>query len=223
MGPHRPNNSAIFAAFGVLLAAAGCDRALARGPGDVTTTRATVTPRPESLPAATHTVDASGFVDNGGRFAEDRVRTEMSGMRVTEMGAQRVTGTPGSGLPVPFLDPKTPARPRERPIPDMPGRATAAGAPSEAVAGRIAEAQCDRARSCGRVGGDKAWPSAVTCMEGSTSIAREELGSAGCPDGFDAEVVASCLSALRLAACNARVDSLAALPECNPRSLCLAR
>lgn len=91
-----------------LVAAAGCDRAPARCPSGVTATSASM--RPEARSSSPRTVDAAGFVDNGGRTSTDSARTEMSGMRATETGAERPTGTPGVGLPIP-IEPSPPRRP----------------------------------------------------------------------------------------------------------------
>lgn len=64
----------------------------------------------QARPAASRTVDDAGFVDNAGRPSSETARTQMSGMRATEGGGERPTGTPGAGAPVPLLDGP---RPRE--------------------------------------------------------------------------------------------------------------
>src|SRR5688572_29577460 len=61
-------------------------------------------PRPDHRPPPTRTLHSTGFVDNAGRTSEQTNRTEASGMRATETGGERPTGTAGSGLPLP-IDP----------------------------------------------------------------------------------------------------------------------
>jgi Family of unknown function (DUF6184) len=200
-------------------AAAGCDRARARGPSDVTITSASV--RPEGAAASPRTVDATGFVDNGGRTSNETSRTEMSGMRATEAGTERPTGTPGSGFPIP-IGPKTPTPSRERP-PRAPAPSqgpAALGAPTEDVLGRAAQALCDRESTCERVGSGKIWPSVPACTNGVRPRLREDLAQAECVMGYDPNAVAACLSAIRLAACNTRIEGLDGVAECEPRMMC---
>src|SRR4051812_42051423 len=66
------------------------------GRGAVTTlTSGETNPSP---PPQSRTVDNSGWVDPGGRTS-DETRPETSGMRATELGADRPTGT-NTGVPV---------------------------------------------------------------------------------------------------------------------------
>ncbi|MBX3262609.1 MAG: hypothetical protein KIS78_15815 [Labilithrix sp.] len=88
--------------------------------------------RPEARTSSPRTVDAAGFVDNGGRTSNESARTEMSGMRATETGAERPTGTPGVGLPIPIEPPieRRPVGERAGPEPSEES-ATATGWTSE--------------------------------------------------------------------------------------------
>ncbi|MBN9160012.1 MAG: hypothetical protein BGO98_32275 [Myxococcales bacterium 68-20] len=202
-----------------LLTAAGCDRARTRGPSTATSTSANM--RPETMSSSPRTVDAAGFVDNGGRTSNETSRTELSGMRATETGAERPTGTPGVGLPLP-IEPPTPKAERgerSRPPPTEGGTST----PLDPIVPRVAQAQCDRARSCGQIGSGKTWSSLASCMDTERPLAREALAQLGCPDGYDSTAVASCLSAIRLAACDKRTDGLGSVAECAPHALCLQR
>ncbi len=220
----RRRKMQVFFVLAALAAAAGCDRAGPRGPTAVTTTSATA-PEDQGPNRNSHprTVDAAGFVDNGGRTSSETSRSELSGMRATETGSERVTGTPGSGFPLP-IEPKTSTvESGERPRPPETGRNTTAGPPSEQVTGRLTQALCDRETSCGRVGASKAWPSVATCTSSVRVVVRQDLSAMECPDGHDPGAVTTCLSAIRLASCDKRVDGLATLPECDVHALCIHR
>jgi hypothetical protein len=146
-------------------------------------------PRPGRTPASSRTTDSSGFVDNGGRTSEMYARGEASGMRATETGSERTTGTPGSGLPV-----AAPLRARtagEAPRTDRGNP----GVPREAVVSRLAEAICDHEAGCGRV-----------CSAEVKEQTRARMS--GCADAFDATAVASCLGAVRRSACDAAVPDV---------------
>lgn len=201
--------------------AAGCDRARTRGPSGATTTSASM--RPEARTAHPRTVDAAGFVDNAGRTSNETVRTEASGMRATETGSEVPTGTPGVGFPIPLEPSPSEFESGERPGPRGTEPSTPTGAPSEAIAGRLAQALCDRENACGHVGANKSWPSLATCTSGMHPVVRNHLAESACPDGHDLASVSTCLSAIRLEGCDRRVDSVGAVPECAGRSLCLQR
>ena len=218
MAAYRPNIHVIFA-LGVLAAAAGCDRARTRGPSGVTTTSASV--HPEARTSHPRTVDAAGFVDNAGRTSSETSRSELSGMRATETGSERPTGTPGTGLPIPIEPETRTMESGERPRPPATGRNTTAGAPSEAVTGRLTQALCDHENSCGRVGTNRSFPSMPPCASSVRVVVRKDLAQAECPDGHDPAAITTCLSAIRLAACDDAVDGLGALPECDARALCV--
>lgn len=217
MDAHR-RNIARLCVFALLAAAAGCDRARTRGPSGVTTTSASV--RPEGRTSQTRTVDAAGFVDNAGRTSSETSRSELSGMRATETGSERPTGTPGSGLPIPIEPSTRGMESGERPRPPAAGGGATAGAPSEAVTGRVAQALCDRENSCGRIGKTEAWPTLDTCTSNIRPSVREDLARSACPDGHDQAALASCLSAIRLASCDTRVEGLGSVPACDARALC---
>ena len=162
---------AAFALAGAGWVATDCDNGPARAPNDVTTTSAAV-PHPGAAPSSVHTVDSTGFVDNGGRTSDEVSRTEMSGMTPTEQGSERVTGTPGSGLPLP-IDPTTPARlgrgaaQQERPA--RGDRVAEAGVPRTIVASSLTQALCQRDAACARAGQDHGWPTLAKCTAGGAS------------------------------------------------------
>src|SRR4051794_24995803 len=88
--------------------------ATACGPSDAirlsqTSTTSVSVPRPAASGITTRTIDNAGFVDNAGHTTDEVIRSQMSGMRVTELGSERITGTPGSGAPIP-IPPSAPPR-----------------------------------------------------------------------------------------------------------------
>lgn len=196
-----------------------CDRAPAR---DVTITSGTMArSSPDQLPPATHTVDSAGYVDNGGRTSSERNRTEMSGMRATETGSQVPAGTPGSGLP---LGPAPEERTGETPANRWAlGTPQPSGGSARVVAQLMARAYCDREWSCGRISVPEAWASKARCMGNVNSRFDEDLGRAGCPEAFDANVVPACLTSIRQVACDVKIENLASVPNCTPNTLCLPR
>jgi hypothetical protein len=155
---------------------------------------------PTLTPAGSRTSDASGFVDNGGRFLEERARTEMSGVRVTELGAERTTGTPGSGWPLPIEATGKPRRP-ERASPATPILGQIAGQSASTVVERIASAQCDLEESCEHIGEGKAWPTHASCMAEIRERIRSEAEEAQCAEGFDTTAVGNCVATIRTASC----------------------
>ncbi len=195
----------------LVLVAAGCNRASGRDSGALSG------PRPESRPPATHTVDNTGYIDNGGRSSSERGRSEMSGMRATEAGGDRPTGTPGSGFPIPIEPSTKRSESSEAPPPRRDGRTT--GAPGSAVVGRLAQAMCDQAQTCGRVGPKKMYVSAGACLEGVRPDALGTVDRAGCTNDFDPDAVSRCLGAIRKAACT--TTKISAYPECV--NLCVPR
>ena len=99
IAPHAPR------LLGLAFALAGCSGTAQVARVATTSSAADA----QSRPAASRTVDSAGFVDNGGRPSSETARTQMSGMRATEGGGDRPTGTPGAGIPVPPLDGPRPA------------------------------------------------------------------------------------------------------------------
>jgi hypothetical protein len=191
---------------------------------DAVTTRAATLPNPAAVPPPTHTVDNAGFVDNGGRTSDEVARTQLSGMRATEMGSQRLTGTPASGLPIPGLDPPTPKRePEEMPRPRVAEPSVTAGAPNASLVGRLVQAVCDHETVCGHVGPSRRWGSSAACAEGVREPVRADVDATECLDGLDAAAVSACLTTLRRASCESAPQKPSALRPCEPRTLCLSR
>jgi hypothetical protein len=194
--------------------ATDCDNDPARAPNDVTTTSAAI-PHPAAAPSSVHTVDSTGFVDNGGRTSDEVARTEMSGMTPTEQGSERVTGTPGSGLHLP------PYRAAQRERPAEGERVAEAGVPRAIVASSLTEALCRRDATCAAERHGRDWPTPAKCLAGARDRAREEIDDAGCTTGYDVDLVTACLVAIRGTACSVHLGSAADLPACDGRRMCL--
>lgn len=208
--------------LGACAVATACDRG-AQGRDVRTALTSANTPPPASTAVSSRTIDNAGFVDNGGRTSDMTGRSEMSGMRGTEAGSERPTGTPGSGLPL-----QIPSKTARTGIGEGAGAATsetgsstpsAGGPPSEAVA-RLARARCDRETSCNRVGPGRASATQDSCV----AKQRERVGAAvsamSCPHGIDNVQLGTCLNALRGQACTDRRGDLGVLPECVTNALC---
>jgi hypothetical protein len=209
--------------LGACAVATACDRGAQRRDVRSALTSANAPP-PASTAVSSRTIDNAGFVDNGGRTSDMTGRSEMSGMRGTEAGSERTTGTPGSGLPL-----RIPGKAARTDIGEGAGAATSetggsktpsAGAPpSEAVA-RLARARCDRETSCNRVGPGRASATQDWCV----AKQRERVGAAvtamSCPHGIDNVQLGTCLNALRGQGCTDRRGDLEVLPECVTNALC---
>jgi hypothetical protein len=168
-------------------------------------------PRPERQQSSMRTVDSSGFVDNSGMTSDQRGRTEASGMRATETGSENPTGTPGTGTPVPALEPK--AKPGAD---DEPG----IGAEAEVQIARFAEARCDWENSCNRVGVGKLHESKHACAQNVRPLVRRELGALDCAQGYDPVHVGMCLTAVRRAGCSNDNDTFHTNEDCRPSLVC---
>lgn len=195
--------------LGVVFLLAACGR----GPERVVTTSATA---PAAVPTGSKTIDSTGWVDNAGRTSDQRARTEMSGMRATETGGERPTGTPGSGIPLPGTGARAASERGDAPDDDV------SGAPPETVIGRIARARCDHQVVCGRVGPTAPWRSDGECMDALRRSVRDELTHEACPKGVRAGALAACLATVRTRACSSSAERLETVPPCTRDALCAA-
>lgn len=226
---------------GFLLVIAGAS-VLGCGAGAREVGRATTTSSAEEgrrRPAASRTIDNAGFVDNAGRTSTETARTEMSGMRASETGSERPTGTPSSGATVPAIGATgagatggegAGAASSIRGA----GSVTTSGAPDETVVARITRARCDHETTCGRVaparggaaaprGAEPPHGSQDACMMHERSRTHEDLSRASCANGFDAVQLANCLTAIRQLDCGARATALEDVQACQSSALCAPR
>lgn len=177
-------------------------------------------PRPDRRPPPTRTVDSAGFVDNAGRTSEQHSRSEASGMRATETGSERPTGTAGSGLPLPIE-----ATGHDEQIGEGAGSlggedGAGSGAPGDMLVGRIAQARCDREVACDRVGEGKAFATSQQCMSTLRNRARADVVDAQCARGFDNTQIALCLTSIRQFRCESGLDAIEVIGQCQRSALC---
>jgi hypothetical protein len=204
-----------------------CGRGDPFRPAQTTTTGAMI-PRPDALGVTSRTIDNAGFVDNGGRTSDETARTALSGMRATELGSERLTGTPGSGAPIPL-----PASALPRSVEEVllegartPASSTrertglAQDGPSIESIGRLARARCDRETACNRVGEGQLWSTQESCVTQQRERVRDDLASLSCERGFDGVQLRACLNAVRLQACTDARSALDAVSECRSSALC---
>jgi hypothetical protein len=176
-------------------------------------------PRPDQRPSQTRTLDSTGFVDNAGRTSEENARTQASGMRATETGSERPTGSTG-GMPIP-VEASGPAPQVGEGAGSLGGDdATRSGSPGDMLVGRIAQARCDREVACDRVGETKGSKTNVQCTSTLRGISRADVVAAQCTRGFDDTQVAMCLTSIRQFPCDARLDAVETLPHCQSSALC---
>ncbi len=187
------------------------------------TTTGVEIPQPAATGTASRTLYSTGWVDNAGRTSDERARTEASGMRASEVGSERPTGTPGSGFRAPILEPFSRPPPHVGEGADVDGEVEAtSGVPVEVNIGRITRARCDHEIHCGRVGQSGAFKSDASCMASLRDRTREDVNRMACPNGFNAAQVALCLTAIRQAQCATSGDVLDLLPACQRSALCAA-
>lgn len=209
----------VLAAVG--LAGIACSKGAADRPVSTITYSARL-PRPDTTATSSRTLDSTGYVDNGGRTSEQTVRTQMSGMRATEAGSERPTGSPGSGTPVIPVG----RRPRATTIEsagELGGEQPAAtGTPGETVVARVARARCDRETACDRVGPGKPFGTSEHCMSSIRERARQDVVEAGCIRGFDTTQLAVCLNTIRQLQCETQLDAIEAVANCQAAAVCAA-
>lgn len=228
---------------GFLLVIVGAS-ALGCGAGTREVGRATTTSSAEEgrrRPAASRTIDNAGFVDNAGRTTSETARTQMSGMRASEVGSERPTGTPASGATIPTVGAGSGGGAADG---EGAGAAssvraagpavTTSGAPDETVVARVTRARCDHETTCGRVAparGNAALPrgaepphaSQDACMMHERARTHDDMARAACANGFDAVQLANCLTAIRHLDCGARATALDDVQACQSSALCAPR
>jgi hypothetical protein len=203
---------------------AACERGgEERGALTALTGAPTPAPRPDTTVPTTRTIDNAGFVDNAGHTDEETLRSEMSGMRATESGSERITGTPGYGLPLP-IEPRAPRRVGETGVVTSEtapagGVATTTAAMDETIA-RVARARCDRETTCNRVGPGHRSSSQSSCLVQERMRARREMSQYSCARGVDMIPLGTCLNTLRALRCEVGSLELDATPECAPVAIC---
>lgn len=177
--------------------------------GRTVTTAASAT----ATPPASRTIDNAGWVDAAGRTSSETNRTELSGMRATEVGAERPTGTPGQGFSTDTARAVIGEKPSDR-------ASTGAGIPKTEILGRVLSAYCDRESVCNHVGEGKRWSSTQACETETRPGVLARIDATACERGVQASALAVCLTTLRDRACDDGRPA-EALPECAAERLCL--
>jgi len=214
----------------LVLIAAGfvaCERGDGSRPARTSTTGGLV-PRPDATRVSSRTIDNAGFVDNGGRTSDETSRTQLSGMRATELGSERLTGTPGSGAPIPLPESALPRSVEEVLLEGArsptsttrEGTRFAADASSIEAVGRLARARCDRESACNRVGEGRLWGTQDACVAQQRERGGQDVVALSCERGFDGTQLGACLNAVRLQPCTDARTALDAVSECRASALC---
>ena len=202
-----------------LAGVAACEKSSLDRPAS-TVTYSTRQARPDRRPPPTRTLDSTGFVDNAGRTSEQTTRSEASGMRATETGSERPTGTASSGVPLP-IDPSSHDEQVGEGAGSLGGEDGAgSGAPGDMLVGRIAQARCDREVACDRVGEGKPFKTSTQCMSSLRSRSRADVVAAQCARGFDNTQIALCLTSIRQFRCDSGLDGIDAIAQCQRSALC---
>lgn len=205
--------SVVAAAVGGAFVLPACQHATNQDVDTAITTAA----RPESTVTTSRTIDNAGWVDPAGRTSDETLRSEMSGMRGTEVGSERITGTPGSGLSPTPSPAATEASNGES---ARGGSPTGPGTPLDVIAPRMASARCDHENHCGKVGKGKRWGSLDACRMSAKETSIAPLRVPACEaSGVDAEALARCLTAERNRSCSDERPERG-LPACQPQALC---
>lgn len=215
----RPVTNSVVALVLAGIAVLACEKSSLDRPASTITYSARA-PRPDSTGVTTRTLDSTGYVDNAGRTSEQRNRTEASGMRATETGSERPTGTPGSGTPIP-VGPRTHGAQVGEGAGALGGdKGDTTGAPGDTVVARVARARCDREIACDRVGTGKSFGTSEQCMANVRERAREDVVDAACARGFDGTQLGICLNTIRQLPCDTPLDAIDAVANCQASALC---
>jgi hypothetical protein len=101
----------------------------------------------------------------------------------------------------------------------LPGETRAAGL--ENVVRRIAEATCERERSCGTIGPGAYFSSREQCLETAGAKYRKELDPGQCPGGIDRKELDACLESLEAGQCSNPADAITRSARCATSDLCV--
>jgi hypothetical protein len=91
----------------------------------------------------------------------------------------------------------------------------------EQVVQRIAEATCERERSCGTIGPGAYFSSREQCLESVAQKYRPQLDPGQCPQGIDRRELDSCLESLEAGQCANPSDQITRSARCSASDLCI--
>jgi Family of unknown function (DUF6184) len=89
------------------------------------------------------------------------------------------------------------------------------------IAGRLADARCERAMACNDVGAGKTYVSRELCMQQVRGNIANDLTGYSCPHGLDNGAVDRCAAAIDGEACGSSRESVSHMTECKTDVLCL--
>jgi hypothetical protein len=88
------------------------------------------------------------------------------------------------------------------------------------VAGRMADARCERESTCMDVGPGRRFPSSEACLAALRPDSLGHLTRLECPKGTDPRGLEKCLGAIRGEVCPRAIEQLEHLEACRAESLC---
>jgi hypothetical protein len=94
-------------------------------------------------------------------------------------------------------------------------------AASERVVQQIAQAACERERSCGTIGPGAPFASREQCLETMLAKYRPWLESGACPNGIERQALHHCIESFEAGECTSASDAISRSAECATSDLCL--
>lgn len=91
------------------------------------------------------------------------------------------------------------------------------------AAEQIAQARCERERTCGNIGDDKSYSSSQDCLARIQSDWRDDLNARECPGGINQHELDECMAQIRAEACGNPFDTLARVTECTSGQICIEK
>ena len=86
---------------------------------------------------------------------------------------------------------------------------------------RIVAARCGRETACNNVGSDKHFVNHDVCVREVRSKVGDDLRTAACPRGIDADALDKCMESIRTESCNNPIETIQRLAACRTSDLCL--
>ncbi len=205
----------------VLLVAVGCSASNDVGKAAVTSVTSGETN--PSKPPTSRTIDKTGYQDNAGHSTEEIVSRggEMSGVRGTEAGDDRPTGT-NTGIPNGARETvagaeKSPLIPRSASVqPHMDNTSPLTAYADEP--GKLARAVCDHEHVCNRVGPDHPFGSDDACLSAVRARTLRDFEAASC--NANTAALALCVADLRRAECSRVIGRPSDLEDCAAHAIC---